>query len=343
MVNANALFFWRVGTSVDESTSYLRTQFDRIGSRQYKNTIVTTSDASVEDLRLLLAQKQLPSGGWAALSSSSQPALEPTALTCIALGPEFQRAHDRATQFLLGIQNSNGSWPVFLGDSPEGSWVTSLACIALHDKIEAIPEQLKGLRWLMDFAGAETHWLSKWQFRTTDRHVRFDPDKFGWPWVPHTNSWVVPTAFAILALNQRCACGPDAGSSRVELGIAMLLDRACPGGGWNAGNGVVYDVALAPHPDDTAIALLAFARRRHEPTVEMSVDWLERVAPTLAAPWSLAWSILALAAHDRPVEFLVNSLSSFPGLKQIEDNSTLAAMCLALDYQRALDAFGVTA
>jgi hypothetical protein len=42
-------------------------------------------------------------------------------------------------------------------------------------------------------------------------------------------------------------------------------------------------------------------------------------------------------------QFLVNSLSSFPGLKQIEDNSTLAAMCLALDYQRALDAFGVTA
>ncbi len=152
-----------------------------------------------------------------------------------------------------------------------------------------------------------------------------------------------PTAFSILALNQRCACAPDVGSSRVELGIAMLLDRACPGGGWNAGNGVVYDVALAPHPDDTAIALLAFARRRQEPTVEMSVDWLERVAPTLGAPWSLAWSILALAAHDRPIEFLVQSLSSLLGLQQVEDSSTLAAVRLALDYQRALAAFGVTA
>jgi len=75
----------------------------------------------------------------------------------------------------------------------------------------------------------------------------------------------------------------------------------------------------------------------------MSVDWLERVAPRLGAPWSLAWSTLALAAHDHPVEFLVQSLSSFPGLNQVEDNSTLAAMCLALDYQRALVAFGVTA
>ncbi len=44
----------------------------------------------------------------------------------------------------------------------------------------------------------------------------------------------------------------------------MLLDRVCPGGGWNAGNGVVYGVALAPHPDDTAIALLARMGQRKE-------------------------------------------------------------------------------
>jgi hypothetical protein len=37
----------------------------------------------------------------------------------------------------------------------------------------------------------------------------------------------------------------------------MLLDRACPTGGWNAGNGVVYGVALKPHIDATATALLA--------------------------------------------------------------------------------------
>ena len=75
----------------------------------------------------------------------------------------------------------------------------------------------------------------------------------------------------------------------------------------------------------------------------MSIDWLEQVAPTLGAPWSLAWSILALAAHGRPVEFLVESLSSLLEPEQIEDNSTLAVACLALDYQRALAALGVTA
>ena len=152
----------------------------------------------------------------------------------------------------------------------------------------------------------------------------------------------MPTAFSILALNQR-PCDLDAGHSRVGLGIDMLLDRACPGGGWNAGNGVVYGVALAPHPDDTAIALLALSGQGQQAAVRTSVDWLERVAPTLSAPWSLAWSILALAAHGRPVEFLVQSLSSFPDREQIEDNSTLAVACLALDYPRALAAFGVTA
>jgi hypothetical protein len=318
-------------------------KFDGIRSQQY-NSVIVTGGVPLEGLLALLAQKQLPTGGWGALSSSSQTALEPTALACIAVSSEFETVHDRATRFLLGVQNSNGSWPAFLGDDPNGSWVTSLALIALHDKIEAVPERLKGFAWLVESAGEESHWLWKWKFRTTDRHVRFDPDKFGWPWVPHTNSWVVPTAFSILALKKiPCTCGLEAGSSRVELGIEMLLDRICPGGGWNAGNGMVYGIPLAPHPDDTGIALLALRDRSQEPLVQMSLDWLERVAPTLKAPWSLAWSVLALAAHGRPVESLVQALSSFPNLEQIEDNSTLAVVCLALDYQCALVDFGGTA
>ena len=182
--------------------------------------------------------------------------------------------------------------------------------IALHDEVQAIPERLKGFAWLADSAGQESNWLWKWKFRTADRHVRFDPDKFGWPWIPHTNSWVVPTAFAILALNQLpCECALDAPPSRAGLGVEMLLDRACPSGGWNAGNGVVYGVPLAPHPDDTAIALLALRGRSQDPHVQMSLDWLEQVAPTLNAPWSLAWSVLALAAHDRPIDSIAQTLA----------------------------------
>jgi hypothetical protein len=87
---------------------------------------------------------------------------------------------------------------------------------------------------------------------------------------------------------------------------------------------------------------LALRDREKEPLVQGSVDYLERVAPTLTAPWSLAWAILALAAHRRPIASLSSSLAAFPDLSGTEDTSTLALICLALDQQRALEAFGVT-
>ena len=122
----------------------------------------------------------------------------------------------------------------------------------------------------------------------------------------------------------------------------MLMDRACPGGGWNAGNGVVYGTAVAPHPDDTAIALLALRNQPQEAGVQGSVDYLERAGPTLTAPWSIAWAILALAAHRRPITLLRSALLALPDLFRIEDTSTLAIVCLALDHEHALANLGVT-
>ena len=297
------------------------------------------SDASGE-----LIRRQLPCGGWSALAASAQAALEPTCYSVLALGSQATDVRDRGYSFLVHAQNPNGSWPAFAGDDHDGSWVTSLVAIALRDIVPSIPARLKGLHWLLSSAGKEGNWLWKWKFRTADRHVRFDPDKFGWPWFPDTVSWVVPTAFAALALNQLpCSCGGfDLAQSRVDRGVQMLIDRACPGGGWNAGNGVVYGAAVAPHPDDTAIALLALCDRQQEPVVQASLNYLERTAPALTAPWSLAWAILALAAHGRPTALLRGSLLTFPDLSYLEDTSTLALVCLALDHEHASTKLGVT-
>ena len=228
---------------------------------------VTTDPIVLSNLLAELALRQLPCGGWAALASSSQPAIEPTCYSALVLGSAPVGDIERAQDFLLRTQNPNGSWPVFPGDDQEGGWVTSLAVMALRDLVPAIPARLQGFHWLLNCAGRESNWFWKWKFRTADRHVRFDPDKYGWPWFPDTVSWVVPTAFSILALNQLpCSCGGlEHVPFRVDRGIEMLLDRACPGGGWNAGNGVVYGTALAPHPDDTAIALLALRDRATAP------------------------------------------------------------------------------
>ena len=305
---------------------------------------VTNDAIALSNVLAELALRQLPCGGWAALRSSSQPAIEPTCYAALALGLAPVGDIERAQDFLLRTQNPNGSWPVVPGDDQEGGWVTSLAVIALRDLVPAIPARLQGFHWLLNCSGKESNWLWKWKFRTADRHVRFDPDKYGWPWFPDTISWVVPTAFAILALNQLpCSCGGLEGiDSRVDSGVQMLFDRACPGGGWNAGNGVVYDCPMAPHVDDTAIALLALSDRGHHPVVQSAVQYLEHVAPTLTAPWSLAWSILALASHRRPIASLHDSLSALSDLSRTEDTGTLAVVCLALDYSRALSAFGVT-
>lgn len=138
-----------------------------------------------------------------------------------------------AHEFLLRVQNPNGSWPVFLGDGRDGAWVTSMGVIALRDLATAMPARLAGIRWLTACEGKESNWFWKWKFRTADRHVRFNPEKAGWPWLPDTCSWVVPTAFAILALSPlRCSCASlkEIGV-RIDRGIDMLIDRACPGGG----------------------------------------------------------------------------------------------------------------
>jgi squalene cyclase len=300
-----------------------------------------TGGSVSEDLCATLATRQLPNGGWPALSSSSQASLEASTLAHVALVPDSGHIGDRATDFLLKVQNPNGSWPAFLGDDHVGSWTTSLALIALRSVAETLGQRVHGGEWLIHSAGKESNWFWNWKFRTTDRHVCFDPGKFGWPWIPDTNSWVVPTAFAIRALTQPGAESSEASQRRVELGIRMLLDRCCPGGGWNAGNGIVYGRPMAPHPDDTAIALLALSSYPREPVVTASLDWLASVVPNLTAPWSLAWSILALATHQRSINPLLRKLSNWPGLKEVEDNSTLAVSCLALDPPRTLARFGI--
>jgi hypothetical protein len=325
-------------TSPSSAISLLTVERFRIKSAAVKSDRVVLIGVLAE-----LSRRQLPAGGWAALRSSAQASLESTCLTTLAIGSADSGEVRLAQEFLVWVQNPNGSWPAFFGDDRDGVWVTSLAVIALRDVATAIPARLAGIHWLMKYQGKEANWFWRWKFLTADRHVRLDPDKFGWPWVPDTCSWVVPTAFAILALSQvPSSCGGlEDIPIRVDLGIEMLMDRACPGGGWNAGNGVVYGSTLAPHPDDTAIALLALNNRTQHPVVQASLKWLEHTAQTLTAPWSLAWAILALASHGRAVGPLITTLMALPDLSGNDDTCTLALVCLAADSSRALAAFGV--
>jgi hypothetical protein len=57
-----------------------------------------------------------------------------------------------------------------------------------------------GIQWLIDARGREANWLWRWKLSMVDNKVQFDPAKFGWSWVSGTTSWVIPTAFALIAL-----------------------------------------------------------------------------------------------------------------------------------------------
>jgi Prenyltransferase and squalene oxidase repeat len=285
-----------------------------------------------QQLKQGLSSRQLPRGGWPYTQGSAQAALEPTCLALLALRAEPGPARDLAIRFLLDTQNPNGSWPALAGDDPEGSGLTGLSLLALNRCGIKRAAMDRGFQWLLNLRGWESHWLWRWKFKTSDRHVRFDPDRFGWPWVPETVSWVVPTAYSLLALNASFKTSPpDSVRFRIRRGVEMLYDRICPHGGWNAGNGVVYEQPLAPHLDTTAIALLAL---RNEPTNELtaaSLDWLGQRAQTCCAPWSLAWTILALDAYGRRTNQMLTRLADARDTDGIKDCATLAVAALAFD------------
>jgi hypothetical protein len=281
------------------------------------------------ELARILSSRQLSSGGWS-FTASQQAATEATCLAALALFGGT-KATTMAIEFLTKYQLNNGGWPSFEGDT-EACWATALAlstAIITNSLSEACE---RAMRWLLAERGKEGHWFWRWKFKIADRNVRFDPDKYGWPWSPGTCSWVVPTAFSVIATKQFTTCNRTRLSeNRIRLGVEMLLDRACADGGWNAGNSIVYGVELKPHVEATAIALLALQDEPRTSVIESSLAWLKHQAPSVESASSLAWSILSLFVYQQPIQELKTKLAAIVGDgSEMRNNATLATALLAL-------------
>ena len=214
---------------------------------------------------------------------------------------------------------------------PCSSWVTSLAMIALA--MDGNQECLgKALQWLLAQAGRESSFWVWLRFRFLDRRVHFNPRFYGWPWTEGTLSWVVPTAFGIMATRLCTACQrPREAAQRLSSAVKMLYDRACPNGGWNAGNGVVDGVALLPRLEPTAIALLALrGLSPRSPLIAASLEWVQRQAATCAAPWSLSWAILCCFAYGVDTQNLKAQLTDLTVKQSQYSCVEIAAALLAL-------------
>jgi hypothetical protein len=284
----------------------------------------------LEGIQTELEKRCLPGGGWAS-GSGKRAEMETTCYAVMALRDGGGAPRDQAVDLLLKIQNPNGSWSAFEGDDPEGCWTTALAAITLRFSGAPSAPLEKSTLWLLDHKGREGHWFWKWKFRTADRAVRFDPDKYGWPWFPDTVSWVVPTAFSLIALKQSVpCCNSELVRNRIERGTEMLRDRACREGGWNAGNSIVFGAPLAPYIDTTAIALMAL-KDGTDPVAVQGLKWMRQALPNCPSVYSLAWASIAFSIHrdqafDPAILHLLKALSSATAV----DTETLSLAAIAL-------------
>ena len=292
-------------------------------------------------LARLLLTRQLRSGGWSYFGSQ-QWSVEASSLAVMALSTESPDAARSGLDQMLDLQRQDGAWPAFAGDS-EASWTTSLVLCALNGTGEFASAREKAFHWLIAERGREAHWVWRWKFKTADRNVRFDPDKYGWPWISGSASWVIPTAFSVIAIKQFTACNrSEASEKRIHLGVEMLLDRACVDGGWNSGNSLVYGVPLRPHVEATAIALLALQDEQRIEMVQKSLSWLRQNVASVDSVSSLAWCILTLFVYQESVEPLKNRLATIMGDgREVRNNATLATALLALKCGEMIHPFVV--
>ena len=288
-----------------------------------------------------LHRRELPSGGWS-FSGSPQMSLETTCLAMFSLLAEQLSSAAHIIRPLLHAQLSDGSWPSFIGDG-EPSWTTALAICVLNSAGDSSGARERGLSWLLKTNGREANWFWRWKFKLADRAVRFDPDRYGWPWLPGSASWVIPTAFSVVAIKQFTACSrSELSERRIRRGVDMLLDRVCVGGGWNSGNSVVYGLPLQAHVDVTAIALLALQDEERTPVVKASLGWLKQRSSDIESVESLSWCILSLFVYQEPVEHLKARVATLiGGGRDIRNNATLATAILALKCGEMIHPFEV--
>ncbi len=271
--------------------------------------------AFVENICLrFLLDAQNEDGGWG-FHAGSMSRAEPTAWALVALVEcAFTQAHknaaSRAFHFLGAAQLPDGSWPSSPG-LREGSWVTSLVCLALLGRNELSGNVARGLGWLCKELPGEARLLPRLvrRLRTKKRVGTQNESFFGWSWTIGTASWVEPTSYAIIFIRRIPAeLLPATAKHRIHMGKSMLYDRMCPGGGWNSGNPMVYGIPGIPQVSSTAWALLALREHPERSEVQESVHWLEGNSKSIQSPGSLALAVIAMNAYGRSDPGLAETL-----------------------------------
>lgn len=233
----------------------------------------------------LLKSLQLPNNGFPYhAGEGARP--DATAWAIISMSAwNFERETcDRGRTYLVSQQATDGRVSIS-PTHPDASWPTPLAILAWQGFSHYHETQTRAIDYLLGFTGRH--------FSNPDLSmIGHDTAILGWPWIANTHSWVVPTALALLVL-QEVGLGSH---PRAIAGQQMLLNRQLASGGWNYGSTTVFRRELHPLPECTGIALQALAGNTPTRDIERSLDYLLHELPHLRTPISLGWGLLGLGA-----------------------------------------------
>lgn len=289
-------------------------------------------------LNTALLEAQNDDGGWS-VDGSGQSQTEATALAVLAAGSAAPVA--RGVEWLTAHQRSDGAWPPWPSVDLTG-WATPLAILALSGLDARAAE--RGAEWLLDQGGRSYPWYTRLFYRLfPDREViELDADLTGWPWLPDTFSWVEPTAYALIALKSLRDRLPPRAVGRIDEGERMILDRTCPGGGWNYGNSRVLDEDLWPYPDTTALALIALQDAPPSHEIDASLEALGEMLAHNQSGLALSLAILCFRLYSRPTGALEKRLvERLDEVVAYGETRSIALSAMALDHTThpfALDA-----
>jgi len=244
----------------------------------------------VTDALSFLLDSQVNSQGWG-YGVNHAPVVEATAVVALYLRrfSAADAALQRALQWLEAIQHEDGGWGLNALDAESG-WHTAWALLALKRCAGASPAIAAGSRWLLQ---VEVMRFQDAELLADGRRVAgIDFALGGWSWLPGEASWVEPTAIAMLAL-QDSPLG-EAAQPRLEEAVRYLVDRRCPGGGWNVGNPMMFDALLPARAAPTAWSLMALHALAPEVILAEDIQTLRGEMAQDGGLLALSWGLLAL-------------------------------------------------
>lgn len=233
----------------------------------------------------LLKNAQLPDGGFPHYpGEKARPDATSWAILSMSAWAFDEESCTRARTNLVSQQMEDGRINIS-PNHPDASWPTPLAILAWQSSSHFRQAQKSAVHFLLNFSGYHFP-------KPAGNFMGHDPSIVGWPWIADTHSWVLPTALAIIALQQVGFVT----HSRVTQGQRMILNRQLPHGGWNYGNSLVFGKELHPLPECTGIALQALARKVPTREIQPSLHYLLQEISVLKTPISLGWALLGLSA-----------------------------------------------